>query len=159
MRGHEPWLSIGPGLLWAALWVTIMVLTLAAPSLAAQKINTNGSNFAIGGYDPVVYFTDRKAIKGAQKFTHNWGGKTWRFRSRANRNAYASMPDKYAPAYGGYCAYGVAQGYTFKIDPRAFSIENNTLYLNYSKGIKKRFDSDREGYIAKANSNWPTLSQ
>lgn len=144
---------------FAALWIAILALTVAAPAIAAQAINTNGSNYAIGGYDPIAYFSDGKAVKGGRKYSHEWGGKIWRFRSKANREKFASMPEKYAPAYGGYCAFGVSQGYTVRIDPRAFTIEHGKLYLNYSKGIKKRFDTDRAGYIAKANANWPALAQ
>ena len=143
----------------AALAIVALILSFASPVLAAQKVNTNGTNYAIGGYDPVSYFTDSKAIRGTKKYTHQWAGKTWSFRSLDNRDEFASMPDKYAPAYGGFCAYGVAQGYTVKIDPRAFSVENGKLYLNYSKGIKKRFDTDRSGFITKANANWPSLSK
>ena len=143
----------------ATLAALVLALALSAPAIAAQAINTNGSNFAIGGYDPVAYFTDGKAIRGAKSYTHEWGGKPWRFRSEANRDTFAAAPEKYAPAYGGYCAYGVAEGYKVRIDPRAFTIVDGRLYLNYSKGIKKRFDSDRPGYIAKADANWPALSR
>ena len=143
----------------AALWIVGVALALAPAAQAGQKVNTNGTNYAIGGYDAVAYFTDNSAVRGAKKFTHEWSGKTWRFRSAENRDTFAAMPDKYAPAFGGYCAYGVAQGYTVKIDPRAFTIDDGKLYLNYSKGIKKRFDSDRPGYITKANANWPSLGQ
>jgi len=143
----------------AAFWIVALALIFASPVLAAQKVNTNGTNYAISGYDPVSYFTDSKAIRGTKKFTHERAFKTWRFRSIENRDEFASMPEKYTPAYGGFCAYGVAQGYTVKIDPRAFTVEDGKLYLNYSKGIKKRFDSDRPGYISKANANWPALGQ
>ena len=143
----------------ATLAALVLAFALSVPAMAAQAINTNGSNFAIGGYDPVAYFTDGKAIRGAKAYTHEWGGKPWRFRSEENRDAFAAAPDKYAPAYGGYCAYGVAEGYKVRIDPRAFTIVDGRLYLNYSKGIKKRFDSDRPGYIARADANWPALSR
>ena len=143
----------------ATLAALVLAFALSAPAMAAQAINTNGSNFAIGGYDPVAYFTDGKAIRGAKAYTHEWGGNAWRFRTEENRDAFAAAPDKYAPAYGGYCAYGVAEGYKVRIDPRAFTIVDGRLYLNYSKGIKKRFDSDRPGYIAKADANWPALSR
>ena len=143
----------------AALWIVALTLALTAPAWAGEKINTNGTNYAIGGYDPVAYFTDNDAVRGAKKFTHKWAGKNWSFRTAENRDKFASMPDKYAPAFGGYCVYGVAQGYTVKIDPRAFSIEAGKLYLNYSKGIKKRFDSDRAGFITKAKANWTSLGQ
>ena len=143
----------------AVLWIFAVSLAFAATAQASQKLNTNGTNYAIGGYDPVAYFTDKSAVRGAKKYSHKWGGKTWRFRSAENRDTFAAMPDKYAPAYGGYCAYGVAQGYTVKIDPDAFTIDNGKLYLNYSKGIKKRFDSDRPGFITKANANWTSLGQ
>ncbi|MEM6355700.1 MAG: YHS domain-containing (seleno)protein, partial [Pseudomonadota bacterium] len=75
---------------------------------------------AIDGTDPVAYFTEGKPVEGSSDFTHEWNGATWRFSSAENRDLFAGDPEKYAPQYGGYCAWAVAQGYTASTDPEAW---------------------------------------
>ena len=110
---------------------------------------------AIRGYDPVAYFTEGKPVKGKTEFTHQWKGATWRFASAANRERFAAAPEKYAPQYGGYCAYGVASGYTVKTEPDAWSVVEGKLYLNYDRNVQASWVKDIPGYIRKADANWP----
>jgi len=112
---------------------------------------------AIRGYDPVAYFTLKVPTKGSDKFTHQWKGATWRFVSAENRDLFAKSPEKFAPQYGGYCAYGVAQNYAVSIDPAAWRIVDGKLYLNYSRGVQRDWDKDVPGYISKADANWPRV--
>ncbi len=136
-----------------------MALFVAAPAGAAEAIYSNWRGRAIGGYDPVAYFTDGRAVEGKSAFTAKWMGANWRFASAANRDLFVAAPDKYAPKYGGYCAYAVAQNSTAKIDPRAWTIVNGKLYLNYSFDIQKTWSADRDAYIAAADKNWPGVLQ
>ncbi|NQV60552.1 MAG: YHS domain-containing protein [Alphaproteobacteria bacterium] len=136
-----------------------MALFVAAPAGAAEAIYSNWRGRAIGGYDPVAYFTDGRAVEGKSAFTAKWMGANWRFASAANRDLFVAAPDKYAPKYGGYCAYAVAQNSTAKIDPRAWTIVNGKLYLNYSLDIQKTWSADRDAYIAAADKNWPGVLQ
>jgi YHS domain-containing protein len=127
-----------------------------AGAAAAQKPPVYSDNAgAIRGYDPVAYFTDAKPVEGSDKFTHTWKGATWRFASAENRDRFVAAPEKYAPQYGGYCAYGVAGGYTVSIDPAAWSVVDGKLYLNYSRGVQSDWNKDIPGYIRKADANWP----
>jgi len=103
----------------------------------------------------VAYFTEGKPVKGSAQHTHQWNGATWRFASATNRDAFAASPEKYAPQYGGYCAYGVAGGYTVSTVPEAWSVVEGKLYLNYSRGVQDSWRKDTSGYIRKANANWP----
>jgi hypothetical protein len=112
---------------------------------------------AIRGYDPVAYFTEGKAVMGDVGITHSWKGSDWRFASDANRKKFMADPEKYAPAYGGYCAYAVANGYTAATDPDAWSIVDDRLYLNYSASVKQRWKKNTRDYIRKANENWPAV--
>ncbi len=112
---------------------------------------------AIRGYDPVAYFTQHKAVKGKAKLSYNWQGANWHFSSQANLDAFKNDPEKYAPQYGGYCAYGVSQGVTPEIDPHAFHVQDGKLYLNLSKVVLKRWKEDIPGYIKDADKNWPEL--
>lgn len=121
-------------------------------------VNTIGSDgVAIKGYDPVAYFNDGVPRKGDPAISAEYNGAVWNFASEANRKAFLADPEKYSPAYGGYCAYGVAQGYRVKIEPDAWAIRNGKLYLNYDKSVQKTWSENPDGYIAQANSNWPGL--
>src|SRR5690242_21850637 len=134
----------------------IALLPVLAAS-AADPINKSGSGVAIKGYDAVAYFTDSKPVKGSPEFSHQWNGATWQFASAAHRDEFAKAPEKYAPQYGGYCAYGVSQNHTAPIDPEAWTVIEGKLYLNYSKGVKKTWSEAIPKHLEEANRNWPGL--
>ncbi len=131
------------------------VLAFAAPALAQKAEVYTSWGAAIRGYDPVAYFTEAKPVQGLATHTHQWKGATWRFASAQNRDAFAAAPEKYAPQYGGYCAYGVAEGYTVSTVPEAWSVMQGKLYLNYSLAVQRDWQKDPAGYIRKADANWP----
>ena len=112
---------------------------------------------AIDGWDPVAYFTDGKPVEGSKAYSFEWNGATWRFASAAHRDLFAQAPEKYAPQYGGYCAWAVSQGYTADIDPEAWKIEDGRLFLNYSLEVQKKWAADLPGNVAKGDANWPKL--
>lgn len=126
---------------------------LTAQTKKESKIFTTKEG-AIKGYDPVAYFTENKPVKGNKTITYNWQGSAWYFSSENNKNIFMAQPEKYAPQYGGYCAYGWAQGYAVKIEPDAWAIYEGKLYLNYDKKVQKDWDKDRAGYIIKADENY-----
>ena len=112
---------------------------------------------AIKGYDPVAYFTSSKPTKGSKSFEAEWNGATWRFASANNRDSFKAEPEKYAPRYGGYCAWAISQGYTAGIDPDAWKIVDGKLYLNYSQEVKAKWEKDIPGFIKLANENYPKI--
>ncbi|MEM6350370.1 MAG: YHS domain-containing (seleno)protein [Cyanobacteria bacterium P01_D01_bin.14] len=116
---------------------------------------TDGSGVAIRGTDPVAYFTEGAAVAGRPDFAYTWGNATWQFASAENRAAFVANPERYAPEYGGFCAWAVSQGYTASIDPNAWRIVDGRLYLNYSRGVQRQWEQDIPGNISKANENWP----
>ena len=134
-------------------------LGLAALLVAGQAdpIDKDGKGVAVKGYDVVAYFTQSKPVKGSAAFAHSWMGATWWFASAEDRDQFAASPEKFAPEYGGYCAYGVSQGHTVEIDPEAWRIVEGKLYLNYSKGVQQKWVQDVPGNIIKAKQNWPKL--
>jgi len=138
--------------------VLVSVFLLFAGSVAAETppIFSDGAG-AIRGYDPVAYFIQSKPVQGSKQYTYQWRGANWRFASAENRDRFAAMPEKYAPQYGGYCAYGVAQGYAVKIEPEAWSIVDGKLYLNYSLGVQEDWKQDVPGYLRRADANWPNV--
>ena len=131
-------------------------LLALAFSVQAQN-NLDSSGLALKGYDPVAYFAQGKPVQGKPEITASHEGATYRFASAANRDAFAAAPGKYAPQYGGYCAYGMASGYKAPIEPDAWTIVEGKLYLNYNQSVRSRWSSDIPGYIRKADTNWPTV--
>ena len=137
----------------------MLFLLLPTCLLAAPVNKTFIGDKAIQGYDPVAYFTQKKPLRGEEKYSYKWRGANWYFVSKANRNLFKKNPTKYSPQYGGYCAYAVSKGYTADIDPQAWDIYKDKLYLNYDKDVQKEWRKDRNGYIKKANKNWPKLKK
>lgn len=139
------------------LAVTICQILLCSVSVDAEFFERN--NLAIDGYDPVAYFTEEKPVKGSSEFHADFQGSTFQFVSAAHQDAFAAAPAKYAPQYGGYCAYGMAKGYKASIDPAAFTVVGDKLYLNYSEGVRSQWLSDIPGYIHQADANWPDVKK
>jgi YHS domain-containing protein len=140
------------------LQIGFLLVILAAVARAEKPVNTSLFGVAIKGYDPVAYFTEGKPVKGDSKITHEWNGATWQFASAEHRDAFKKSPEKFAPQFGGYCAWAVSQGYTANVDPeRAWRVVNEKLYLNYDRGVQKKWEQDIPGFIAKAEVNWPKL--
>jgi YHS domain-containing protein len=130
---------------------------LVAVANAGQVNASFLGSVAIEGYDPVAYFTDGMPVEGSSDFTAEYNGAVWRFASAANRDAFAANPEAYAPQYGGYCAWAVSQGYTAPIDPEAWKIVDDKLYLNFNKSVQRRWAGDIPGNIAKGDANWPGI--
>lgn len=112
---------------------------------------------AVAGYDPVAYFTQNMPVMGKASIAHEYGGAQWHFSTAANRDAFKADPEKYAPQFGGYCAYAVSQGYTAKGEPEVWKIVDGKLYLNFSRGVQKTWQRDIPGYIVSAKANWPSV--
>lgn len=145
-------------ILSAAGGITILAgLVFVAPALAKEPVYQSFLGTAIDGTDPVAYFTEGRPVEGSSDFTYEWNGATWRFASAQNRDTFKAAPARYAPQYGGYCAWAVSQGYTASTDPDAWKIVDGKLYLNYNKDVQKRWETDVPGNIASANDNWPKV--
>jgi YHS domain-containing protein len=135
----------------------LFALAAAVSAIAADPVNKTWRGLAIKGYDPVAYFTDAKAVEGDAKFTFEWEGAKWRFASAEHRDAFSEDPGRYAPQFGGYCAWAVSQNYTADIDPEAWKIVDGKLYLNYNKEVQQTWEKDTPGNITKGEANWPKL--
>jgi YHS domain-containing protein len=125
-----------------------------------SPINTlSGDGSAILGYDPVAYFVEGMPRKGDPAIAVEHGGARWLFASEANKRRFEADPARYVPAYGGYCAYGTARGYLVEIDPNAWAIVKDKLYLNYDRSVQATWMKDVPGYIRRADAQWPRLSK
>lgn len=109
---------------------------------------------AIDGYDPVAYFTEGAATKGSDRITAEHAGAVWRFATSENRQAFLASPDKYKPQYGGFCAFGMSEGYTAYTDPNAWTVLEGRLYLNYSVDVKADWEQNRAQRIVTADGHW-----
>ncbi len=135
-----------------ALWL------LSSSALALDDAVNTGrfSATAIDGYDPVAYFTEGAAVEGSDDHVYRWRDGNWHFASRANLDEFAANPEKYAPQYGGWCAYAMSdKGRTVRIDPEAWVIHDNKLYLNYSKKVQNVWLEDRDSNIREADGYYP----
>ena len=120
------------------------------------KINRNKGKYAIGGYDPVSYFVQKKPQKGKKKYKYRWKKAKWLFANKKHLTFFKKNPKKYAPQYGGYCSFAVSRGFSQSVSPKdSWTIYKGKLYLNYNRKIYKKWNSDKEGYIKKANKIWP----
>ena len=142
--------------------IAVGPMALTTPIAYAEKdpiYTAKRSNIALQGYDTVAYFTVGEPTKGSADYTTTYQGADFHFASEENLNLFLADPAKYAPQYGGYCAWAVAQGKTAKGDARRWAVVDGKLYLNYNKGIQRKWDKDRTGFITSADQNWPTVLQ
>lgn len=139
--------------------LALVLLSMSQFAFAADEIYTGiFSSKALDGYDTVAYFTENKPVEGNKKFTTSYKGADWYFSSQKNLNAFINNPEKYAPQYGGYCAWAVSAKNDFAPgDPEQWTVVDGKLYLNYDKEIKQRWDDNRQQHITQANMNWPNL--
>jgi hypothetical protein len=130
----------------------LLIGVVNASAQSSEIFVKNGA--AIDGYDAVAYFTEGKPVKGSNDFSITWKSVKWLFVSKQNADLFRADPEKYAPQYGGYCAYGCSRGYKAKTSADAWTIANGKLYLNYDTGVRAIWSKDQQGYIQKADANW-----
>jgi YHS domain-containing protein len=135
----------------------IVGLSLGGSLFAGDFYEREGA--ALGGYDPVAYFTAGKPVKGRVEFSHRHRGSTFLFSSAEHQRTFIADPEKYAPQFGGFCALGTANGYKVKTDPDAFKVVGGKLYFNYNRKVLELWTQDEAGYIKRANDNWPEVSR
>ena len=142
--------------------VAVFALTAmfaAAPAYAneAPVHTAMFSRVAVGGYDPVAYFTDGRPVRGTSEHRITHQGYEYRFASAEHLAAFRPNPSRYLPQYGGYCAWAVANGYTAAGNPQNWRIVDGKLYLNYNDEIQTRWERDIPGFIRSGNANWPSV--
>lgn len=134
------------------------LLLLLSFNLAAQKAQVfNHAGTAIRGYDPVSYFTEGKPVKGNEHFSVNWNNANWIFSSKEHLDSFVLNPIKFAPQYGGYCAYGMSEAHKAPTEPEAWTIVDGKLFLNYNLKVKDLWNKNRQDRIEEANKNWDLL--
>jgi len=139
------------------LFIATALGAAAFPALAGEPPIYSASGLALGGYDPVSYFSEGGPVRGKEAYQLMWMGTTWRFSTATNRERFERMPQKYAPAYGGYCAYAASEGYVAPTDPEAFTIHEGRLFLNASRAVRTIWTKSAAARIETADKAWPGL--
>lgn len=131
---------------------------LSASALAAELVNVSGaSNAAVNGFDTVAFFTDGKPVNGSPFIAADYQGATYYFATEAHKKLFVENPQKYAPQFGGYCAFGVALGKLFPVDISTWQVRDGKLYLNLNADILQKFNAEFAANTAKAGQAWPGL--
>ncbi len=137
--------------------LTLLTATMALPAFAGENPVFSEGGIAINGYDPVAYFTEGGPVQGSSQHMTEWNGSKWLFYNEGNKSLFEESPEKFAPQYGGYCAYAVSRGYTASTQPDAWTIHEDKLYLNYNKAVRLLWSQDIPGHISSADGNWPKV--
>ncbi|NKF52123.1 YHS domain-containing protein [Shewanella sp. WXL01] len=131
----------------------IALLLMGCTSLAKEPVY-NDEGVAVNGYDVVAYFTQDKAVKGSSDFASSYNGNQWYFASAQHKALFDKTPEKYAPQYGGYCAYAMSSGFVVSTDPEAFTVFQDKLYLNYSLSVRENWLKNKVQFIEEADGHW-----
>lgn len=132
-------------------------VAIVPAAAAGPDVNATITGLALRGYDPVAYFTNGKPIPGDYRITARYNEATYRFATQEHKILFEADPVKYLPQYGGFCAFGAAQGVKVDGDPAVWKIVDHKLYLNLAPPVFDRWSEDIPGYIKSANDNWPSL--
>jgi YHS domain-containing protein len=150
MKPHQ--INMKLYILAAAMLLTVYA---SAQQKGAEIFQKNGA--AIDGYDAVAFFIENKPVKGDPGYSLEWRNARWLFASQTNLDSFKINPDRYAPQYGGYCAYGTADGHKAPTQPDTWTVLDGKLYFNYNQKVKTLWDKDRPKYIQQANINWEKI--
>lgn len=140
----------------AGLWLLMATSVWAGPE-AARNLDRKG--VALQGYDPVAFFTAAQPVKGNSAIASTVQGATYYFASAEHKAAFDQAPAKYEPQFGGYCAYGVSRGKLVAVDVNAFQVVDGRLLLQYSRGVREKFNQDVPGNLKRADEQWPIIGK
>src|SRR5208282_1450502 len=136
--------------------LSMFVVGAALADSPIAAVNTE-HGLAIKGYHPVAYFTTGKPTPGLAQFSTTYKGATYRFTSAENRDRFIATPEKFAPQYGGYCAYAISLNKIADIDPEEWAIIKDKLYLNNGFLAQTLWSLDKSGNIGRGDQNWPLV--
>lgn len=140
------------------IFIVIALLSITTQAQKSSEYNQE-KGIALQGFDPVAYFESSKPVEGTKEFSVTHNGVIYLFSSEKNKSLFVSNPSQYEPQYGGYCAYGMSNGYKAPIEPEAFTIVDGKLYLNYNLKVKEMWLKEQSARIEKANKNWKEVKK
>ncbi|HEY1060262.1 MAG TPA: YHS domain-containing (seleno)protein [Daejeonella sp.] len=133
----------------------LLLITSVAKAQKSEIFISDGK--AIKGYDPVAFFKESKPVKGSESISFQYKDATWLFSSSENLESFKKSPEKYAPQYGGYCAYGTAGGHKAPTQTDTWTVVDGKLYFNYNTKVKESWEKQQSALIEKANVQWPLI--
>ncbi|MEM8497628.1 MAG: YHS domain-containing (seleno)protein [Pseudomonadota bacterium] len=140
--------------------IFVALMSCGGADLPQTQVMIASDGYAIHGFDAVGYFTEGVALKGSEEFSAEWNGANWLFHSAENRDLFQANPERYAPQYGGWCAYGVAEGYAAETDPEnAWAIHNDKLYLNWDEEVASEWEANKGALLQSSENKWPGVRQ
>ena len=139
--------------------VAASMLFLTSVSYAAEETQLDENGVILSGYDPVAYFMAGEPVRGYAGISAVHDGAIYHFSSVAHRDAFKADPAKYAPQYGGFCAYGAAIGAKFPIDPAVFAVVDDKLYVNNSAKVSELWTAKQSQAITLADTKWSKIRQ
>ncbi len=134
-----------------------VVLGISAMAHAGPDTETDGNDVILAGHDAVAYFTQGKPVEGSADYTAVYNGAIYRFSTAKNRDSFNNNPQRYAPQYGGFCAYGMTFGKKFEVDGKAFEVVDGKLYVNKNMDVYKAWAEDIPKHINEAGAQWPKV--
>ena len=140
-----------------ATFVGALVLGISSVANAGHNTETDGNDVILAGHDAVAYFTEGKPVEGSVDYTAVYDGAIYRFSSAENRDLFRDAPARYAPQYGGYCAFALSKGALAPTVPEAWTIYQGKLYLNFSLQARSLWAQDIPGNITLAEGYWPAI--
>jgi len=135
----------------------------SAPGLAQRApgervlVNVDSDGVALEGHDPVAYFSEHRPVPGKPELASSHGGAIYHFASPENRAIFESAPEKYVPAYGGYCGYAASVNRVAPVNIHIFQIVDGRLVLQYTPRTYRLFNADLAASVQQADENWPGL--
>lgn len=135
----------------------VAAVLFSSIAFAGPDTETDKNGVILAGHDAVAYFTQGKPVMGKSDYTAVHNGAIYRFSSAKNRDKFKQMPEKYAPMYGGFCAYGMTFGKKFEIDGKAFEVVDGKLYVNKNPDVYKAWKEDVPKHLKEANQAWPKV--
>lgn len=141
-------------------FLMLFVAFLSATTFAQTEKHLNiKDKIAIQGFDPVAYFESNIAIEGNKEIKSEYNGAIYYFSSESNKSLFLKNPSYYEPQFGGFCAYGMSEGYEAPVKPEVFTIVDSKLYLNYNLKVKEMWSKEQTARIEKAAVNWAKIQK
>lgn len=133
--------------------------TCAGAGTTERLVVDRYTGLAIGGFDPVAFFTDARPMAGDADFELTQAGAVWRFRNEGNRAAFVTHPEIYSPQFGGYDPVDVARGVAYPGNPQLWLVSGDRLYLFGRAESRDAFAAQPATVLKEGRKRWPGVQE
>ena len=123
---------------------TLLALLLTLP------LSAFAGDWALGGFDPVAYVTQERAVPGRGDIVTTWRGREYHFSSEANRALFEANPRAYTPGFDGLCVVALTEGRSEPGDPRQFVTIGQRVYFVGTEGRRRELLSHPRDMLRQA---------